>query len=323
MSRRSDALVILGLAALPACRPAGPVVSTASLFGWESIALRNAVAEVMVVPEIGRVMQFRLLDDTSGGPFWRHEAIGPGLAGDENGWINFGGDKAWPAPQSAWAAMVGKGWPPPRTFDAVAHTATVEGGAVVMLSPVDPAYGLRVRRRISLDARAPVMSIETTYEKVSGAPVRVAVWTITQLAPPAKMVAFLPERPALAGGYRRVMPAEPLNLDVKDGRLSLERHTREKTMIATDADRLEWDGYEPGRVDLVIENVSAPPATGAVWPDGVHSQIYTNPDGPDAYVELELLGPLHDLAPGQSASLASRYELFARDLPGRVQPVRR
>ena len=62
-------------------------------------------------------------------------------------------------------------------------------------------------------------------------------------------------------------------------------------------------------------------AGGAVWPDGTHSQIYTNPDGPDAYVELELLGPLHDLAPGQSASLTSRYELHRRDRPGRVVPV--
>ena len=76
------------------------------------------------------------------------------------------------------------------TFDAVAHTATVEGDAIVMVSPVDPAYGLRVRRRISLDARAPVLSIETTFEKVQGPPVRVAVWTITQLASPSRMVAL-------------------------------------------------------------------------------------------------------------------------------------
>ena len=87
-------------------------------------------------------------------------------------------------------------------------------------------------------------------------------------------------------------------------------------MIATDADALlEWHGDESDHVDLIIENRSAAPATGAVWPDGAHSQIYTNPDGPDAYVELELLGPLYDLAPGQSASLTSRYELRRRDLP--------
>jgi hypothetical protein len=194
-----------------------------------------------------------------------------------------------------------------------------------MLSPVDPAYGIRVRRKISLHASEPVMSIETTFEKVQGPPVRVAVWTITQLLPPAMMVAVLPERSAFAGGHRRVMPAEPLNLAVAGGRLSLERDPHQKTMIATDADRLEWVGAEPNRVDLVVESKSAAAVAGeaAVWPDGAHSQIYTNPDGPEAYIELELLGPLHDLAPGRSASLATRYELLRRDLPGRVQPVRR
>jgi hypothetical protein len=314
--RRSEALVVVVGLALPACRSAGPAVSPADFAGWEAIALRNAAAEVVVVPAIGRVMQFRLRDDESGGPFWRHEAIGPALRPDENGWINFGGDKAWPAPQSGWAAMVGKGWPPPRTFDAVAHTATVEGGAVVMLSPVDPAYGLRVRRRISLDASAPVLSIETAFEKVQGPSVRVAVWTITQLAPPSRMVAVLPERSTFAGGYRLLMPAAPQNLAVAGGRLSLERHAHEKTMIATDADRLEWHGGGEHRADLVVEaRANAPAAGAAAWPDGAHSQIYTNPDGPDAYVELELLGPLQDLAPGQSASLVSRYELLRRDSP--------
>jgi hypothetical protein len=317
VTRRSEALVVvLALSALPACRPAGAVVSVGDLHGWESLWLRHGNAEVVVVPAIGRVMQFRLLDDPSGRPFWCHPAIARGMAPDENGWINFGGDKAWPAPQAGWAAMVGKGWPPPRTFDAVPHTATVEGGAIVMVSPIDPAYGLRVRRRISLDARAPVLSIETTFEKIRGASVRVAVWTITQLAPPSRMVAILPARSAFAGGHRRVMPAAPLNLALAGGRLSLERDPREKTMIATDADRLEWHGDESDHVDLIIENRSAAPASGAVWPDGAHSQIYTNPDGPDAYVELELLGPLHDLAPGQSASLTSRYELRRRNLPG-------
>src|SRR5262249_7092837 len=157
---------------------------------------------------------------------------------------------------------------------------------------------------------APVMTIETTFEKVQGPPVRVAVWTITQLKPPSKMIAHLPERPAFASGYRRLFPAEPLNLAVGGPRLALERQPHQKTMIATEADKLEWIGDESDVVDLAIENRSAAGATGAQasWPDGVHSQIYTNPDGPDAYVELELLGPLRDLAPGQSVSLVTRYE---------------
>ena len=59
----------------------------------------------------------------------------------------------------------------------------------------------------------------------------------------------------------------------------------------------------------MVRGTVGPPA-GSVWPGGAHSQIYPSPDGAEAYVELELLGPLHDLAPGQSASLTTRYKLF-------------
>jgi hypothetical protein len=296
---------------LAGCRVGGSVtVNPGQWRGWDTKVLRNPVAEVVVVPAIGRVMQFRLLDGQEpSGAFWSHPALGPGLAADENGWINFGGDKAWPAPQADWERIVGKGWPPPRTFDAVAYTASVEGNTVVLTSPVDPAYGMRMRRKISLHPTDAEMSIETTYEKVQGTPVRVAVWTITQLDPPDHMSVTLPETPAFPGGFRNLMPAPPRNVSARSRELTLERDTDAKTMIATDGDRLTWHGEGREPLNLVVENETSAPA-GSVWPGGAHSQIYTSPDGAEAYVELELLGPLRDLAPGQSASLTSRYKLF-------------
>ena len=91
------------------------------------MVLRNRATEVVVVPAIGRVMRLGFAGDGGASDlFWRHGQLGPSLAPDENGWINLGGDKAWPAPQSEWQRIVGKGWPPPVTFDAVAHTATIE-----------------------------------------------------------------------------------------------------------------------------------------------------------------------------------------------------
>ena len=102
-------------------------------------------------------------DGGASDPLWRHDALGPGLAPDENGWINYGGDKAWPAPQSDWERMTGKGWPPPATFDARAHTGSVagSGSAIEMLSPVDPAYGVRVRRTARLSSE--VVIVETAF----------------------------------------------------------------------------------------------------------------------------------------------------------------
>ena len=314
-ARPGAALVFAVLTPL-ACRPPGPIMSDAQFHGWLAKVLRNAAAEVVVVPAIGRVMQFRLLDAGSKPIFWSHPTLGPALAPDENGWINFGGDKAWPAPQSAWASLLGKGWPPPATFDSIAHAATVVENdcAIVLTSPVDPAYGMRVRRKISVCAADPVMTIETTYEKVSGAKVQVGVWTIAQLVSPARAFVLLPKRSAFPGGYRSLLPAAPKDLAVNGRLLSLARDTAQKTMIATDGEALLWVGDGP---DLLIEN-RTPPREGAErksedkWPDGAHSQIYTSSDDAESYVELELLGPLHDLEAGQSASLTSRYTLIRR-----------
>jgi hypothetical protein len=305
-------------------------VTAVDFHGWPAMALRNGRLEIVVVPAIGRVMSLRFAgDDGASDPIWRHGQLGLQLAADENGWINYGGDKAWPAPQADWQRILGKGWPPPATFDATAHAATMKGSAIELVSPVDPAYGIRVRRTVTLAGASAL--IETAYEKVEGIPVRVAVWTITQLQAPDRMFALLPEATTFTGGYRSLMPARPKNL-VVDGRLlGVARDTNDKTMIATDADALLW--VASGR-ELVVENLGTFVADGpaASWrptearaprPEGAHAQIYTSPDGAEPYVELELLGPLVELSPGQRAMMSVRYRLFRREEMDPVTEARR
>ena len=284
------------------------------------MALRNGHTEVVVVPAIGRVMSLGFAGDGGASdPFWRHGQLGPGLAPDENGWINYGGDKAWPAPQSDWERVFGKGWPPPVTFDAAAHTANQNGTAIELVSPVDPACGLRIRRSLTLQDELAL--IHTVYEKVEGPPVRVAVWTITQLVSPERMFALLPAQSAFPGGHRSTLPAAPKDLTVEGRLLGLARHPTEKTMIVNDADALLWVG--PGR-DLLIENVGTQPADKAApRPGGAHAQIYTSPDGAEPYVELELMGPLVELAPGQSSEMDVRYRLIRREKADPVEEARR
>jgi hypothetical protein len=287
--------------------------------------LRNRAAEVTVVPEIGRIMQIALRNGDGGGdgdgaygPFWSHPGIGPDLGCDENGWINLGGDKAWPAPQSRWEAIVGKGWPPPKTFDASPFEAKIVSGGggagetgdeVEILSAVDAAYGLRVRRTIALDPAAPVVTIETTYEKVAGAPIRVGVWTITQLASPERLFLRLPARSTFPGGFAQRLPDRPKDLTVEGRLLSLARDPTAKTMLGSDGDALLWVG---ARFDLLIETVANPHDPSGEWPDGAHAQIYTSSDEALPYVELELFSPLRDLGLGQRASLRVRYTLQPR-----------
>ena len=302
-----------------ATRPAeAPVVTVArsDFHGWEALIVRNPVAEVTIVPGIGRIMQFALVGNDPGagagaarGPFWSHPGIGPELPADENGWINFGGDKAWPAPQSRWEEIAGKGWPPPRTFDASAFTAELAGDTVTLLSAVDPAYGLRVRRTIVLDAAAPILTVETCYQKVAGRPVNVGVWTITQLVSPERLFLRLPGRSAFPGGFVARLPDRPKDLTIEGRLLSLARDPAAKTMIASDGDALLWTGDGP---NLLIETLADPHDGSGEWPDGAHAQLYTSSDEALPYVELELLSPLAELRIGARACLRVRYTLEAR-----------
>jgi hypothetical protein len=153
--------------------------------GWpDSYILSNGTVEVIVVPAIGRVMQFRFVRDAEG-VFWENRALdGKSPSPRSKDWVNFGGDKTWPAPQADWPKVTPRAWPPPTAFDSMPVEARVEGERLRLVSPVDPHYGIRTERLISLDSAAPRMTIETTYFKTQGDSRKVGVWIITQLAEP-------------------------------------------------------------------------------------------------------------------------------------------
>src|SRR5205085_7228295 len=130
--------------------------------GWpNSYLIANEAAEVIVVPLIGRVMQFRLAGETEG-PFWENRAMdGKSPIPQSKEWGNFGGDKTWPAPQEDWPKVTPRAWPPPVTFDSMGVEGSVEGKELRLISAVDPHYGIRTERVITLDESRPEMSIKT------------------------------------------------------------------------------------------------------------------------------------------------------------------
>jgi len=294
--------------AAPPANPQVQVVRT-NYHGWaDALLLRNATAEAVIVPAIGRVMQFRF--DGEEGPFWENQRLFGRLPDPKSGeWANFGGDKTWPAPQADWLKVTPRGWPPPTAFDSLPVEAKVEGSAVTLISPVDPHYGIRTRRHVELDPAKPIMHITTEYEKVAGEPSRVAVWVITQLRDPVAVYAPVPEGSIFPAGYSQQSGALPLDLQVSRGLLSLRRDPQQSAKVGTDAGALLWVGE---KVMLLIESPRLP---GGEYPDaGSSAEVYTNPD-PFAYVELELLGPLQTLQPGEKTQRLSNYSLLRRTGP--------
>jgi len=126
--------------------PVGFLIRT-NYHGWtNSILVSNGRVEAVIVPAVGRVMQFRFAG-TEDGPFWENRAL-DGKAPDPQSkeWSNFGGDKAWPAPQADWSRITPRAWPPPVAFDSMPAEARVDGFVVTLVSSVDPNYGIRTRR---------------------------------------------------------------------------------------------------------------------------------------------------------------------------------
>jgi hypothetical protein len=274
--------------------------------GWQDCyLLGNGSIEAIVVPSIGRVMQLRLAGDGRG-TFWENRALDGQLHGPvSNDWVNFGGDKCWPAPQSAWKQHQGHDWPPPAAFDSLPMEARACERGVVLASSIDPSYGVQVVRRVELDAALPVMRIRTEYRKVYGNAVPVGVWSITQLRDPERVFVLLGAKPSLAGGYLRQMEAEPAGLRIDGRLLSLARHPHESTKIGTEGRSLLWVGKQ------CMVRIDAETGPGEYPDGGCVTEVYTSPD-PLAYVELETLGPLASIAVGESIERATVYSLMPR-----------
>jgi len=315
-------VALLPLALACACAPAhreelksaaNVAVAVTNYHGWQdSYLMRNGVAEVLIVPRLGRIMQFGFTGEE--GVFWQNAALyGKALDCESGDWINFGGDKTWPAPEGAWGKMTGRNsWHPPPAFDCMPLKAEVSGSDVVLISPVDPYYGIRVRRVIRLHRSEPTLTVETSYERVSGAPIWVGIWTITQLREPEGVFAL-----SGASGPVLLMKERPPSLSVADGLASLVRDPASPYKIGLPDSDLLWIGK---RSALMISSARS---AGQEYPDqGSSTEVYTNPD-PLKYVELEMLGPLRDLAPNELISQTNRYRLFHRERTTPVEEARR
>lgn len=293
-----------------AAQQTGVSVERIFYHGWpDCYRITNESVEATIVPAIGRVMQLRLKTDADG-TFWEDRALDGQLhAAALNDWLNFGGDKCWPAPQAHWARHLGRDWPPPAAFDAQPFTAAATRHGVVLASAVDPDYGIQVVRHLELDAAQPILRIETEYRKLFGQAVRVGVWTITQMREPERICIHFASKSKFAAGYLRLLAAEPADLKIDGRLLSFRRNKRQQVKIGSDGSSLAWVGQNcVVRIDAEIEP--------GEYPDGgCVAEVYTNPD-PLKYVELETLGPLTAMNAGDQIRQTTVYTVTPRSTSG-------
>jgi len=236
------------------------------------------------------------------------------VAGAMGDWVNYGGDKTWPAPQG-WDTDAQWAGPPDPVLDSGPYTAAVEstsdGVTVTMTSGDDPRTGLRFTRAITLQPGETSYRLRLTATNVSERPVRWALWNVTQLPGGGDVhIGLDPARDPQVVGLVAGTGTPEYRYNAPDLVVVPRQDVVGKLGFPGSAGWVSYVGAEAMMTQVfTVDPAAEYPDSGSpleVWlehplPEPLADLGGLNP--PAHIVECEVLGPLTDLAPGASTSL--------------------
>ena len=315
---------------------------------WDTIDLKNELIEVQAVPVIGgRIIQYKLADY---GFFW----INQNLAGkpipqsrlDPNGeWLNYGGDKLWPAPQGQENDQQWPG-PPDPVLDGGPYTAELikENDRLVairMTSREDKRTGVQFSRLFRIFDDTTRVSIEATMKNIDTKPRRWGIWAVTQFDTSNR------HGQGHNQNFRAYCPINPNSMFHKGYyvMLGLVSHLSYKPDYENKMMRVHYD-YRVGKIGMDSSTgwLATLDATdgccfvhrftyqqGKPYPDNASVEFWLNGQGeivawgreifkmPESLkdnpylMESEILSPFAELQPGQSYTY--KYDWYAAKVP--------
>jgi len=177
-------VLLLGAAAVARCAE----IRASAYRGWKGQAMDNGLVRLQLLPEIGgRIIQFSLGVNEF---FFVHPQLAgtlppPSRLGPGGSWLNYGGDKLWPAPQGRGGPEFWPG-PPDVVLDAGPYELKVgeaSGPAVSVsfTSEKDPRSGIQFSRTVRLENGSTHVSFEASMKNIDTKPRRWGIWSHTQL----------------------------------------------------------------------------------------------------------------------------------------------
>jgi hypothetical protein len=268
--------------------------------GWPNCyRISNGQVELIVTADVGpRVIRYAF----SGGSNLFLEIAGQLGGSGEPEFRPRGGHRIWSAPEQ---------WPRTYAPDNDRVTIDVQGATVTATAPVEPS-GLRKQILVRLAGVGSAVAVIHRIENTLAWPIEVAAWALTMMAPGGVGITGFPPR----GTHPEVLPpTHPLVMwafsDLSDPRWLF---TRKYMILRHDARRPEptklghfnprtWGAYLLNG-DLFVKRYDADPSL--PYPDfGASYETFAN----GTTLELETLGPLTKLDPGESLEHTERWSL--------------
>ncbi len=276
--------------------------------GWErNVRLFNAHAEAIITLEVGpRVLSYRTLPDGEN-LFKRYDEQLGGHG--ETEWKIRGGHRFWVAPEDMDRTY---------TLDNGPVEYTINGDAVTLRNAAAEPFWLEKTLTLTLAPDGPAMTADHVVTNRSPEPVSLAPWALTVMKPGGMEV--IPQ-PPLGEHPRDLLPNRRMVIWAYTALDDPRWHFGPRLITLRQmADTLStkiglahaegWAGYVHGQT-FFCKTVT-PPRVGVSYPDdGCNFETYSNHE----MLEIESLGPLVTLAPGESASHRERWFQHEFDAP--------
>lgn len=270
--------------------------------GWpESYQLSNGLVDLVVTGDIGpRVIRYGFC----GGPnFFKEFDEMMGGSGEDR-WMIRGGHRLWKGPEDRQATYA---------LDNGPVAIVAEGNRITATQPVEPETGLQKTLRVTLHPETTDVEVFHRIENTNQLPVELAAWTPTVMAPGGVGITGWPPR----GTHPEMLePSNPIIMwaftDLSDPRWTF---TKKYLLLRQDPtnpvpqklghfNKHTWGAYAL-HGGLFVKQYY-PAGRAEEHPEfGASFEIFTNGD----FLELETMGPVTRLAPGEALTHVERWTL--------------
>ncbi len=320
---------------------------------WESINLKNDLIEVQVVPDIGgRIIQYKLGNHEF---FWVNKDLAgtmppPSRLGPNGEWLNYGGDKLWPAPQG-WDNNQQWPGPPDPVLDGGPYNALIYEDkdrpiGINLTSLPDKKTGIQLSRLLTIFDDTTHISIDASMKNIDTQNRRWGIWAVTQFDTANKkdsgynknFWAFCPLNPKskFENGYKVMFGPEdnPTFQPDKQQQMMKVRFQYQVGKIGLDSSA-GWIATVDGTAGYVfVHQFNFKPDM--PYPDNSSVEFWSNgageftawgkvnkmsddPKENPYLLESEILSPFADLQPGKSFNF--RYTWAAAKIPSNCEVI--
>jgi len=306
--------------------------------GWTVWSLETNWMKLLVAPQLGgRLIQLEM----AGYEFFFVNQLLAGKEPDstrlgENGtWVNYGGEKIWPAPQG-WNSSDEWPGPPDPILDSGEYALEfVNQNTFKLTSPFDPYTGLTINKEVTVSDNRTEIKVLASFKNTSDVTRTWSIWPVLQMNASGKadgqyhIVCQANSQSKFANGYK-IMHGLANNPQYKiddNGNVRIDyQYIVGKIGLDTNSNYAAFIDTSAGKVFILSFNYQE----NSIYPDNTSFQVWTSGQGTvfsrnvlrqhpadrklnPPYMEMELLSPLQEIEPGKEIQF--EYRMLTTTIP--------